>query len=401
MLRSTPHDPLTHTRRALAILTAVSAAVVPLRAVAVRTRVQSASLGQPRVVARFPAGVFQAEDGTTVTLDSVGTMEFIMPTTSWGGRYRVRHDTVWVADESPACAHAGEGRYRWAFDGVLLTLTMLADPCEPRFVAGPLTWRRVSIPTPPSHPLSNGAPGVVIVAHDDWFEAPDTIAAGLTTLSLRQRGQEAHEVDVLRLDGRHSLRDVEQAVSAHSPMPWAVELGGVAALAPGHDAVITLRLPAGTYVLLCGLHDSRGVVHSAKGMAHALTAVGSFRATPPVSDVTVRLSDYAFTLSGPVAAGSHLLHVRNVGRQRHMLVLLRLTDGKSLADAMTWGRTHVGPPPAVPIGGAAEMDPQHDVFLPVTLAAGRYLLMCYSDAPDGAMHVTLGMAREIAVAPTT
>jgi hypothetical protein len=67
-----------------------------------------------------------------------------MPTTSWAGRYRVRHDTVWVVDQSPACAHAGEGRYRWTFDGVRLSLTLLADPCEPRFVPGRLKWRRVS-----------------------------------------------------------------------------------------------------------------------------------------------------------------------------------------------------------------------------------------------------------------
>jgi hypothetical protein len=32
---------------------------------------------------------------------------------------------------------------------------------------------------------------------------------------------------------------------------------------------------------------------------------------------------------------------------------------------------------------------------------GHHLLMCYSDAADGTMHVTLDMTREITVAPAT
>ena len=100
----------------------------------------------------FPTGVFRADDGTTVTIDANGTLFFIMPTTSWTGRYRIRRDTVWVADDSPACARAGEASYRWAFDGTLLTFTLLNDPCEPRVVGGPRVWRRM--PTANRHSLN-------------------------------------------------------------------------------------------------------------------------------------------------------------------------------------------------------------------------------------------------------
>jgi hypothetical protein len=142
----------------IGLLAGFAALGAPLHAVAPQGAAFRGSPNGAGGSPNFPTGVFRADDGTTVTVDANGSLYFIMPTTSWTGHYRIRRDTVWVTDDSPACARAGEGRYRWAFDGTLLTLTLLKDPCEPRVVAGPLIWRRTA--------TANPHPGSVIGAGD-------------------------------------------------------------------------------------------------------------------------------------------------------------------------------------------------------------------------------------------
>ena len=317
-------------------------------------------------------------------------MRVAMPSGSWNVRYRTHADTVWVSDDTPACTNAGEGRYQWTFDGTEMTLTPVDDPCEPRLASGLLTWRRV--------PQLDRAPTIVTVTtHDYAFEAPDTIGAGPTTIRLRQSGKDFHEVDLIRLTGGHTLADLERTIIANEHVSWAIEAGGVAAVAPGGEASVTLDLAPGSYVLVCGVPDSNNMPHAAKGMMHALTVAGSSTARMPEADVTVDLSDYAFALSKPLTAGDHLVRVRNVSAQPHMLILMRLDSGKTVANVLAWLGTHRGPVPALALGGAAEMDANREVVMAMRLSPGRYALLCFATAPDGKTHVEHGMTRTLTV----
>jgi hypothetical protein len=335
--------------------------------------------------------VFKSGDQATATIAPDGTMRMVMPSGSWNVRYRTHADTVWVSDDTPACANAGEGRYRWTFDGTEMSLTPLDDPCEPRLASGLLTWRRVA--------QSDHTPTTVTVTtHDYAFEAPDTIGAGPTTIRLRQFGKDFHEVDLIRLTDGHTLADLERTIVANEHVSWAIEAGGVAAVEPGGEATVTLDLAPGKYVLVCGVPDTNNIPHAAKGMMHALTVAGASTAQMPEADVTLDLRDYAFDLSKPLTAGDHVVRVRNVSAQPHMLVFVRLGAGKSVADVLAWDRTRQGPPPAHALGGAAEMDANHEVLMAMHLSPGRYALLCFATAPDGKSHLEHGMARTLTVA---
>jgi hypothetical protein len=107
----------------------------------------------------LPAGVFHSGDKVTAIIAADGTMRMVMPSGSWLAHYRTHGDTVFVADDSPACTNAGEGSYRWTFDGTELDLVPLADPCEARLASGLLTWRRDTLPAINPDPATKPAKG--------------------------------------------------------------------------------------------------------------------------------------------------------------------------------------------------------------------------------------------------
>jgi hypothetical protein len=342
----------------------------------------------------FPTGVFESGGRARATIASNGSMQMEMlgdAPAAWTTRYRVRADTVWVSDLSPACAASGEGSYRWTYDGTTLGLSLIADPCGPRAASGLLSWVRV--PTP--------VPTVVVTATDYAFDAPDTIAAGPVTFRLRQRGEDFHELSVVRLGPGVTMADIVRDVAAKRQTKGIVQLGGVAAVAPHGDGSVTLELTPGHYVIMCGVPDKSGVPHAAKGMLRAMTVVDPAAGAAPAvlahADVTISMTDYHFAFSAPLAAGSHVIRVRNAGTQPHMLLLMRLQPGKTAQDVVTWVKTRQGPPPAIALGGIAEMDTGHEALAPFDLTPGHYAVMCFSDAPDGKSHVDHGMAQEVTI----
>jgi hypothetical protein len=245
------------------------------------------------------------------------------------------------------------------------------------------------------------APTVTVTATDYAFDAPDTIPAGPTTFRFLQRGSDYHEMTVIRLAPGVTLADITREVAAKQPLTGITELGGVAAIAPHAEASATIDLAPGNYLLVCGVPDQAGVPHAAKGMIRALTVVApttvAASAALPRADLTITMVDYGFTFSVPLAAGSHMIRVRNTGTQPHMFMLLRLGPGKTAADVVTWDKTRQGPPPAVPLGGIAEMASGHEAFVPLDVAPGHYAVMCFADTPDGKSHLDMGMVKEVTV----
>jgi hypothetical protein len=257
-----------------------------------------------------------------------------------------------------------------------------------RLLALLLAWHRVT-----ADPTT-----LTITAHDYAFDAPDTVSGGAITVRLHNAGQDFHEVDLVRLSAGHTLADVAHAMQADEHTPWLTELGGVAAVAPGTDAVVTLDVPAGSYALICGVPDAKGTPHAMKGMMRALTVTtGVSTAALPQPDVTVDMREYAFTVSQPLTTTAHTVRVRNMGKEQHMLVLFRLAPGKSGADVVAWDRHRQGPPPAQPVGGVSEMDVGGSVLWSLHLTPGRYAMICFDDAPDHKVHAEHGMMYAFAI----
>jgi len=252
---------------------------------------------------------------------------------------------------------------------------------------------------------SPSSPRVIqVVARDFAFEAPATVAAGLVTIQLQNRGHALHHVNLVKLDDGKTLDDVFAALRAGNggpPPAWMHDMGGPNAPDPGRDANATLFLAPGTYALLCWVDIPDHVPHVMKGMAKQLTVTpASVRAAAatPAGDITMRLNDYSFALSTPITRGRHSIRVVNGAAQSHEVELIKLAPGKTTRDMMAWMETMVGPPPATALGGISGMARGAVESFSHDFTPGTYVLICFlPDSRDGKPHFMHGMIQTITV----
>lgn len=240
-----------------------------------------------------------------------------------------------------------------------------------------------------------------------FADMPASIPAGLTTFRVTNEGKELHHVWIVRLEEGKTASDFMQAAKAvaeGAPVPkWIVDLGGPNAGVPGMPMDGTLDLQPGRYVMVCHIPSpSDGVPHLAKGMMKEFTVTGpATKHATPKSDVTMRLSDYAFTLSAPLTAGPRTIEFVNDADQPHEAIIARLAPGKTAHDLAAWIEGgQKGEPPAMPMGGATGLSHGESMYFSATFEPGQYALLCFvGDAKDGKPHVAHGMLKEITVRP--
>lgn len=239
------------------------------------------------------------------------------------------------------------------------------------------------------------SPAVEVITREFAFVLPDTLAAGLTTFRLRNEGRQPHHLMLYRLEPGKSLADVSRALHAGGAHPgWMHAVGGPNAVPQGGQAVGTVLLEPGHYVAFCHVKGPDQVIHFAKGMMKELvvTAPGGPAVAWPEADLTVTLREYTFTWSRPPSRGWHRVAVRNLGRQRHELILSRLRPGKSSRDFIRWINTQHGPPPVVPWGGATDLPAGGSMLIDVYFETGSYSTVCrVRDAENGRPHDEHGM----------
>ena len=240
---------------------------------------------------------------------------------------------------------------------------------------------------------------VNVRAMDFSFAAPATVRPGVTTFRFTNAGKELHHLSLIRLPAGKTLDDFNSAMKAegHPPM-WAVPVGGPNAAIPGATSEATLDLAPGNYVMACFIPSPGSPMpHMMKGMTRSLTVKGAReRGVMPAGDVDVRMSDFAFTMSKPMTAGRHTVRVTNDAQQPHELVIVRLTEGKTIGDVGTWEENGmVGPPPAMPMGGMGPLAKGASGTFDVRLTPGTYGVICFMpDVNDGKPHFKHGMVQQ-------
>jgi uncharacterized cupredoxin-like copper-binding protein len=244
------------------------------------------------------------------------------------------------------------------------------------------------------------------VATDFHLALPDTLDAGRTTFVLVNRGHEPHHLLLIRLLGDKTASDLAAAMKAPGPFPsWAIPEGGPNAADPGSASFPTIvNLEAGHYAALCIIPGPDGVPHAMKGMIRNLVVRPSNQTVSAerAPDLTIELTDYAFQPSKPIVAGSHLVAVRNDGKQAHELQIAKLLPGKTPADLAAWAEKMAGPPPAHFVGGVSPIAPGRSDEIQLDLTPGHYVFLCFvPDARDGKPHVAHGMVRDLVVRGST
>lgn len=223
-------------------------------------------------------------------------------------------------------------------------------------------------------PMLAAAAPVRIVANDEGFDAPAKISAGMRHVLFENHGHEIHEVMFVKLPNGMTAGDYVAQVKAGELFPkGALDYSGAGLTSPGEGTELWLPIDAGEYVLICWHHPRASV--------RSLTVQTSNEPhdTPPAADVTLKLADFRFELSGPVRKGQRVLRIETPGPSMHEADLFRLLPGHEAADVRRWYKQDEleGTPPAIALGGILD---NHDVARVVwvrkNFIPGRYVLHC-------------------------
>lgn len=239
-------------------------------------------------------------------------------------------------------------------------------------------------------------PTVRIVAVDFGFQVPAEVPSGAMRLRLVNQGHELHHAQLVRLTQGKTLADLASLRPDAPPPDWMVPVGGPGAVGPGDSSSVVQSLPAGNYAVFCFIPSaSDHKQHMMKGMVAGFRVTERTGAQPqlPKADLTVRMLDFGYAPSAPIAAGKRVIRVINDGPQLHEMVLALIPPGKTTADLLAWNpETATEPPPARYLGGTVALAPSGESLVEADLAPGNYVLICYiPDAKDGKPHVAHGM----------
>ncbi|MCC7368715.1 MAG: hypothetical protein IT306_09845 [Chloroflexi bacterium] len=239
-------------------------------------------------------------------------------------------------------------------------------------------------------------------ARDYSYDAPDTLPSGWVTIRMMNHGPEPHHGQLLRLNDGVTFQAFSQAMQeeGEAALRLTTLVGGPGAIDAHRTDEVTLDLKPGSYAIACFVPSPDGVLHLAKGMMKPVevTATDPSTAGPPTSQGRFTMRDFSFEMPDRLAAGRASYEVANAGPQPHELVVVKLADGKSVADVMTWYRTPSGPPPFEAVGGINGLSTGQTGYMTLDLQPGAYAAICLvPDPASGQAHLHLGMAKAFAV----
>jgi hypothetical protein len=141
--------------------------------------------------------------------------------------------------------------------------------------------------------------------------------------------------------------------------------------------------------------------HLAIAFALAATS-GCQRAATTPTVVTILAHEYALQLPDTLPAGLTTVRLQNDGKAPHEAAFVRLDGDKTPADVITAMNTP-GPDPAWMhwVGGPAAFPGRGLQTVTLTLAPGRYVVICGVPGPDGHPHAMSGMYKTLTVVPSS
>jgi sulfocyanin SoxE-like protein len=257
----------------------------------------------------------------------------------------------------------------------------------------------------PNHALGAeiSKPGVATFsAWDNRFEGPDTIPGGQVTIRLRNRGQEPHQLQLLKLDEGKSPADLAASLrEGGGVVPrWAKHMGGPNGIGAGDTSEATMYLDPGSYVIICGIPTKNHQTHAALGMQKALVVAKNAPAPPEFyGNFHMAMFDYEFVVVQPLKKGRHTFYVINRGSQTHQASLVRLNPGASAQDVLA-ALEQNGPRflPGKLIGGISGLEPGGDGTFTAEFTPGRYAIIClFPDPTARDSHAAKGMVMNFTI----
>jgi hypothetical protein len=158
------------------------------------------------------------------------------------------------------------------------------------------------------------------------------------------------------------------------------------------------RFPSALVMLagaLLGCKSDRPVADAASSAGPAATPASASAAAAPV---IITATDFKLDLPASIPAGAIALQLVNQGKELHQAQIVRLEDGKTVAD-LEKAMKENGPLPSWMkfVGGPNGIAPGQEATSTASLAPGRYAALCLIPGPDGIPHLAKGMIQPFEV----
>lgn len=146
--------------------------------------------------------------------------------------------------------------------------------------------------------------------------------------------------------------------------------------------------------------------NAAKGADSAAAAAAAAPAAPATPVVyTITAKDFSYDAPDTITGGMVTIKLVNQGPDLHHIQLMKLSDGKTVAD-LTEGLKHMkptDPPPpwAHEVAGPNTPIPSGEVSLTENLEAGNYAIICFIPGADHIPHAMKGMVKGLTVLPAS
>jgi uncharacterized cupredoxin-like copper-binding protein len=119
---------------------------------------------------------------------------------------------------------------------------------------------------------------------------------------------------------------------------------------------------------------------------------------PEPAAVTVTATDYKLDLPSSIPAGAVAIHLVNHGKELHQAQIVRLEDGKTVADLEKAMKPDAPMPSWMKfVGGPNGIAPGQEATSTTSLTPGRYAALCLIPSPDGVPHLMKGMIQPFEV----
>jgi hypothetical protein len=135
--------------------------------------------------------------------------------------------------------------------------------------------------------------------------------------------------------------------------------------------------------------------------APAAPAAASAALASPAT-VTITATDFKLDLPSQIPAGAVTLHLINHGKELHQAQIIRLEDGKTVADfAKAMQKNGPAPSWAKWVGGPNGIAPDQEANTSTALTPGHYAVLCVIPGLDGVPHMMKGMIQPFEVTAAT
>jgi hypothetical protein len=209
-------------------------------------------------IARVPYG-----HSARAVLEAIARDRVEPETTAWGGPNAVSPgDTATVTLFFPAgeyaitCSVESADGKRHALHGMMALMTVTGTPDSSSTAAA-------HAPAPAD---------VNVTLTDYHVGVRGALSAGDRTVHVQNGASRGHDLEILEILPGHSAADAMRWFEHPArETPTARAIGGVVAIHPGQEAVVSATFRPGNYLFLCWVPDSAGRPHFRRGMHQAIT----------------------------------------------------------------------------------------------------------------------------------